>query len=464
MKETENGVKISPKKKLHKVLKILSLLGFLLVPYPIFSVIAFFLSGGTNDKMALSLLSTEMICGLLGFLYGKGLVIYRNRASHSIKMILLILGSILLGGLFGGVIGLAFGWPALLSGIFCVFSFFICGERVGKNYIELLPDYTIFVTISFNLVAAFVFWLTYQMKGTPYSLSSLLFIFFLFTGIYAVVNNQGNIDALMKRGEHHLEQLPQKIRRYNLFLILILFGMIICCFLFRNYIGKGISFVASAIWKVVSLIFEMIGWLANLLLKSESSPTGQGEIPEIFLSANTESYFDWLTPFLLTVGLVLILWNIKKIIRFFILKWSNFVGILRRILGKERFFQSKQQNIEEYFDFEETIPMNKIIKEKRKKGDLRRWKREYKEFEKLTDSPEKLRLGYRLLLQWLKYRKIEISQSDTPEEILKKSSELLKESSAEQSTEDYEVLRYGEQQSSSQNIEETLKRIQNRKK
>lgn len=143
MKETENGVKISPKKKLHKVLKILSLLGFLLVPYPIFSVMAFFLSGGTNDKMALSLLSTEMICGLLGFLYGKGLVIYRNRASHSIKMILLILGSILLGGLFGGVIGLAFRWPALLSGIFCVFSFFICGERVGKNYIELLPDYTI---------------------------------------------------------------------------------------------------------------------------------------------------------------------------------------------------------------------------------------------------------------------------------------------------------------------------------
>lgn len=80
----------------------------------------------------------------------------------------------------------------------------------------------------------------------------------------------------------------------------------------------------------------------------------------------------------------------------------------------------------------------------------------------MEDSEEKLRCGYRLMVEWLNLKGTPVHPSDTPLEILKKSQEKIRKASAGGVTEEYNNIRYGEKNADRnrmQQLVETMKRL-----
>ena len=81
---------------------------------------------------------------------------------------------------------------------------------------------------------------------------------------------------------------------------------------------------------------------------------------------------------------------------------------------------------------------------RRRTYDFRIWKKEYRAFRSMPDSGQKAREGYRLTLLYLLLKRVSLSPSDTPAEILAKAQSIVPEELFRSVTESYRAIRYGE--------------------
>ena len=75
---------------------------------------------------------------------------------------------------------------------------------------------------------------------------------------------------------------------------------------------------------------------------------------------------------------------------------------------------------------------------------LRQWKKAVRLWHTQPDTEEKYREGYRLALDWLLWKKVPLTPSDTPLAVLEKAKATLSLSDWEAVTDWYNLIRYGE--------------------
>jgi hypothetical protein len=100
---------------------------------------------------------------------------------------------------------------------------------------------------------------------------------------------------------------------------------------------------------------------------------------------------------------------------------------------------------EYYYDKEEYINPKEIRTQINEKKRLKEWSKSCKRFNKMVNSSEKVRFGYKLIIEGLNLSGFEILKSDTTNEILDKTRGFIETESYALATEEYNCIRYGNQ-------------------
>ena len=136
----------------------------------------------------------------------------------------------------------------------------------------------------------------------------------------------------------------------------------------------------------------------------------------------------------------------KRIWRALLEKLSQFKNWLGKLLGKNQLVKAFQ-NGSDYYSDEVSSVREEMDQEKLSESaklTVRQWKKECRQYFKSADTPEKLKNGYGLLVEWLTLKGVDVCVSDTPKEILQKGERQLKPYSGEELTGDYERIKYHE--------------------
>lgn len=337
---------------------------------------------------------------------------------------------------------------AIIMFILYTIAYSCGGNSFTVNYDGILSRKQFNFTIIVNLITCLVMWFIGLSFSYPYDLSLLAPPFLLFIVAYYLVLNQSNIDELMNRRHHKLSQLPQKIRYYNSFLTLGVLAIIVCGYAFRESIAKLLIWLAQLFAAFLRWIWAIIEWLINLM------PTGSEiEIPPAVGGADENPLLDkekkggsfWQIYVIIIILLILyVLYrNRKEILTFIIEKLQAFSAFIKRALMKVAVIKRLEQPSEEYLDTVETLSSReKPLAVKDDKISLRRFKKGYQKFLHMESSTEKLRFGYRLILDGLALSGVEIAKSDTTLEIMHKAENAVL--ALPTATQSYNNVRYGD--------------------
>ena len=339
-------------------------------------------------------------------------------------------------------------WVTLIG---MLLSSIIVGARCQNSYGEILPEKLWLITLITNLVVLLGIW----MMQVDYDAMSYVWIYFGYIIIFYLITNQSNIDYLMDRRKHRRADLPLKIRRYNFFMVLAVFGVVLVGFLlkdvwvwlfesFFDLLQYGIYwFVYGVIW-LSSRIFRIGG---DAVIDTSGGLEDIGEAPQ-----HREAF--WWTDFVFYGALI-------AIILFFVInnRRAIFDGLRNMLMKLQKLFAAliervrdalKLQMVETgeaayYVDDIEMISAQDVKDELRAQRFLMRdWKKQYKRFLAMPDDAEKLRFGYQLSLEWVLLRGGSFSEAETPLERIKSVGHYLPRDAWTQVTENYQLIRYGE--------------------
>ncbi|MBS7176881.1 MAG: hypothetical protein KH056_12025, partial [Clostridiales bacterium] len=188
------------KKSLPQFLKLLSILGFGLLLYPLF-FLSIFLFGEINLTHSLYALVWGLILVFLGF--GTSAAVNKLNLKGVFKnlsaIVLGVSSAALTVFLFGG-----YGFvTAILVGMIGAAVFWVSCRLYYREYADILPTMMILAFACINLAAIVVL---YSIKEVPdHALDLLAPCFLAVLFIYALVRNQANIDQMMQRRRHNLE-------------------------------------------------------------------------------------------------------------------------------------------------------------------------------------------------------------------------------------------------------------------
>ena len=92
--------------------------------------------------------------------------------------------------------------------------------------------------------------------------NTLVFAFIYVAGIWALLRNQGNIDAQMSRGHHSFSELPSRIRRNNMLLVAGMIALLALLLIFRQPL-------VSLLRAFLNMLRDLAGALLRLLLSGD---------------------------------------------------------------------------------------------------------------------------------------------------------------------------------------------------
>ena len=438
------GGRLLKQKVFFSVMKGLCALFFLLYCYPFF----FLINGMTRpeDGAAVSLLETAAMIppGGIGWLLGIGLgktklgLVKRN-------MIRVAMMFPIAAVFFYCCFSLRGLWVAVPAAVFSAVFYFMGYMLAYLSYDDIVSGKRYLVLAALYGCAI----LAANLLGIPADVPVFILLFAAATVIYLVQANQSNIDYLMARRKHPLSQLPEKIRRYNLFLT---GGMVI--FLFLLFLLK--DWLAAALGWLGELLRKGIVYLLSLMdNKTEYTPPSSGnqlppELEQITQEASgsnpiAQAIF-YIVVSIILVGVIII--YRKEILSAFLGIYRRMKKLLSRILHRK--YEAKRvvdDSSEYYIDIEEELlPFEDQSPRRRLASPLRQWRKEVRRYEKMAGGEEKFRRGYALILKWLIIQKIPIRPADTTLEILDKAQASIPRQEFAPSTEAYNALRYGERE------------------
>lgn len=440
--------------RLLHTLKLFGLLAAFLLLYPL-CYLAWFLRGEASVPLSLLGELAVIACGFCGA--GLRTLLERRKQHLPAGNVLLLLTGILLSlaafFLFGA--GLLPGLPLAVS---CLAAF-VTGDRM-----TLLP-YDAVATRAFFTVALVGYlgcgaavWALQSLRGFSGSYLPLAVLLFCTLGIHELSCNQAQIDFLMQRRGHRMDQLPSKIRRYNLTLVLAVLAIILLCLLFYRPLGTAIAFVLDLVRQLAVLILQGILYLASLFSPSEEISSGEEmQEPSDFLPPQSEEPAgpDWVTPLLLLAAVALLIWKhrvignaIRQVLLALIQRLRSLFAIRRRAPHSE----------EEtgYFDTVEELTHDRESLRLFSPSPVRSWRRDLRALRRMPDGTEKLRNGYALLARGLQLAGVELLPSDTPEELLHHACEASPGLEAERAVAAYEQARYNEEEAAPASLSEML--------
>lgn len=417
--------------------KWMALCCFFLADYPVAVLIGAIASPDAVPMYSGIYWGAAALCGVLA--YGAGAVSSSLRTKHPIPVNLSSAAFCVMLGILCALL-LPGGWPAVLgAGINAGIVAFLAFQKEGLAYGEIFtrPGFL------FDVIAGLVVSLLLFLMDVPPPAGMMCAAFFLTAALYALVGNQANIDFLMERRKHKMENLPRKIRSYNLRMTLLAVGGLGVLFLLRDWVTALIIFVRNGIIRAFDAVMRFFLWLGSLIPDVEAVPE---EIPiQEKVEPELKPGYDSSWILFLVLGLVVLLLILRyrrRIGRFFLSVFQGLAAFFRRWLGNRGIFRQDDAS-GEYVDEEHFLAQEERLQEKGARAQRREWLREARRFQKEAPSPAAFRKGYGLLLEGLRLRGAELPLSYTPLEAVQAAQESgLAPSGGEEVTEDYLRLRY----------------------
>lgn len=322
------------------------------------------------------------------------------------------------------------------AGIYLLFPWILGIRAQGKEYHSVV-DRSLFTAFLVEGVCSVVI---YAFNHETFPLLSFAICLLIFAAAYGVSRNQGNLDFLMERRGHSFSHLPARIRYYNIRLLAIILA------------GTAVFFLLCfPISSLVNGFFDLIRqWIASIpkgdtyyengvLYAPVQTPESEMELP----AGNSSPLWNILTV-LIIVGLVVVLIrNGKKILSALWHAWQRFLSAIRRIMTQGQFAGPQKVESEYYVDEDIVLEDAPLAEENlTEKQQLRRWKRQYRQFRRMPEGSEKLRFGYGLAISGMKLKNFPLSPGDTPLEILEKTAPILQNSHLTYTTPTYNQVRY----------------------
>lgn len=432
---------------MHSALKAVGTIGLFCCLYPLIAACMILSTDELKVLKSIILLLMNMIVGTFGFFLQKGLYCLQNTKNLNIvarKLIILAFIPPLVAKIF-----IFFPLEQTPSKIFLsaisVTAYLIGTWCYTAPYKDILSTNIISISVGLNLAVIFILWMLGKERNFSYSLSPFTVIFFMEILIFAVTRNQGNIDYLMERRQHNLSHLPKKIRYYNLSLLCVLAALTGLFYLFREQIIWIMKKILLGIRSGIILFIEFLRYLAELLssdgeLGEEAVQPQQGSGD---MSAADNVSLGWIVILIL---IIVIIANRKSICNWLGRKLSRLAAIIKKFFLRSGSIKHYDDKSEYYYDKVYDIPLEQREKSRKasERASMRMLKKEYRTYQKMAVSEEKLRQGYKLLREWLLVSGVKIMPCDTTLEILQKQGEKLDHKALKIATICYNELEYGE--------------------
>lgn len=328
-------------------------------------------------------------------------------------------------------------YTEILAGLYLFFPWILGIRAQGKEYHSIL-DRSLFTAFLVEGVASVVL---YAFNHEVFPLFSFVLCLLMLAAAYGISRNQGNLDFLMERRGHSFSHLPARIRYYNIRLL----GMILAGTAIFFLLCFPISFLAQEFFDLIRQLIESLPkdekpyYYENGVLYAPVS-TPSPEMPE----SEGSPWWNLLSILIIAVLLVLLIRNGKKILRVVLNAFQRFLLAIRRMMTRGQFADPQKVESEYYVDQDIVVEDTPLAEEDlTEKQQLRRWKRQYRQFRRMPEGCDKLRFGYGLAIAGMKLKNFPLSPGDTPLEILDKTASVLQNSHLTCTTPIYNQVRYG---------------------
>lgn len=403
--------------------------GVLLLSYPTILIL---------DSLAGNLMRTILLDSLV--FMGMGLLVYTSRRLAFIRFsrrkfvrVMLLLVTVVVSLSTITVVFLSRKWYEQ------VVAFFLCGilllimTRFGrKAYYIIFSEQTFFNGSAYFLITTLILW----WIQTGNASWTLIPCYIIFMSMYQLLHNRYNMENLMLRRGYAVGALPEKIRIYNMFLLL---GT-----------GLGLTLLWAVLRKPFLLLTDWVGEQAKKIVpflipkpyerhsmsQSQSEFFGEADGGMEALLADPKSTSIFMNVFLCIA-----------VVAFFILVLWVYRDSIATIFQKKRTFlkrQTKEENAE-YINIEESLSKKDNLRANNvSQENYRTWKRLYRQFCKMENTTERFRLGYALIVSGIQLKGISVACSDTTYEILEKAKQKVNDEAYFSVTNCYNQVRYGE--------------------
>ena len=438
------------KKSVRLVLRLVSLLDYLLLSYPLLAIAEASISRRLTGAQSLTRLGLILAIGLLGGLVG-GLL---DRWSAPLPPILLLLLAAVPAAVFAAAFAFLAPWDLIHAVllVLCLLFYGLGMFSVTKPFDEIVNTGFLSVGLVAYIVAEATLWFCAAYYGLPCDPMPLLGVFLVFILFYAIISNQSNIHRLMNRGHADLSMLPAGMLRYNLLLLLCGFGLILCGLFLQKPILVVIQFLGRLLLSILYffvLFFRLWLWLLQSPA-DQATPPSVGALP-LFGSGEEHAstpYVNAVIQWVAVASIVLMVFLCRRWIWETVQNaWRKLVQLLKRLFSARSSRRRQTAVSSDYFsdtvEYLDRTPMPEKA-ESRPPSSLRIWRRKYREFLKRPAESRSLLDGYGLILFWLRIHGAALSPADTTLEILNKALTCMPQSPFAQVTEGYNQIRYGE--------------------
>ncbi len=339
----------------------------------------------------------------------------------------------------------------ILMMLFGFFAFWNGSSLYFRTYHQVLTLRGFIITVAINIC---ILMFMYGNECSPFS--SVPFTLVLLIGLLMMVvgMNQGGIDTMMNMRRHRLDQLPPKIRMYNLKLTGLLTGVMLLSVIFyaplENFVRFGGRLLRDAFAAILRLLFASTPDPGESIPYDDASSEVDKELPIDPPSASdpilTQSFWDVLAYIFVAVAVVIFILYLPKIIRALtqlVRELSKrFSEMLRANAKREKFSGS-----DEYVDIDETVEAlpETFTTEKNEKPSTvwRNWRQQYRKYCSMEPGTGRIREGYRLVKEWLLFQEVPLQPGDTTLDIARTADLTLDFADLNPATAQYNLVRYG---------------------
>ena len=285
------------------------------------------------------------------------------------------------------------------------------------------------------------------------NISQMVFCLIISMGCIAVLLNQSTLDDMAS--SRRKTTLPDKVRINNLKLVGVFVVCLLVGYFFSDQIMAGVKYIVESILRggffVVSLFFRFINWMFSLFRngKYEELPEEDSDgltLPDE-LRSDEEAGAELVA---IAIVIMIVLALLCKFVPGFMKKLLEILKVIKKyilsIFGRVA-FKVKGDDGSEYFnDVEEkldemTEEEQKVVYSKRE--ERKRLKNAQSKYNK-SSGRERIRNGYNLLLEVLRYKEIPASAADTAQEIPGKIEDKELAGQFTAAAPIYDKVRYGE--------------------
>lgn len=347
----------------------------------------------------------------------------------------------------GGAWALAHVLPLYESMVWAVLggASFAMGSALRAYRYDDLIGFRLYIAIAGSYLAALlIFALAKTNTLTAWPFAALLLAG---TVILLVGLNQANLDAMMQRRRHRTDQLPQKIRSYNLRLVGGIAAALAAIPVLYRPVAAGIRALGRGARAVLGALLRLIQRLlaggSDEIVPDIPASSAPVETPMEPMEPGVASpFWDYFGYLVLALLVIYILYNGKRIVRFVSKLCKKIWTALVEWLSRTRTIAVPDGD-EAYVDTDEALPDAPDAAPEAPTA-WTQWRRRYRRYRTMAAGGARLRAGYRLAAQWYAMQGVAVSPADTPLEQAAKARDALDFADPAAATDEYDGAHYGE--------------------